>query len=144
GCILVGFAVKWLIARSWEVHQARVVTFTACAGLTLGAVAVAFMPTGPLLLAVLLIVGAGSLGLYPNYYSFSHAISRSHPGKVSGVLGTIAWVGSTSLQPVFGKSIDDTKSYALGIVLAGLAPLLACVALWFVWPKGPAATPPQV
>jgi ACS family hexuronate transporter-like MFS transporter len=135
GCIAVGLAVKWLIGRGWEVHDARATTFTACAGLTLCAVAVAYMPTGPLLLGTLLIVGAGSLGMYPNYYSFAQEISRSHQGKVSGLLGTIAWVGSTSLQPVFGKNIDETKSYALGIVLAGLAPLLACVALWLVWPR---------
>ena len=31
GCIGVGFWVKWLIGRGWEVHRARLATFTACA-----------------------------------------------------------------------------------------------------------------
>jgi MFS family permease len=117
------------------VHSARVVTFSACAALTLCAVAVAYLPTGPVLLIMLLIVGAGSLGLYPNYYSFAQEISKTHQGKISGVLGTIAWIGSSSLQPLIGRNIDETKSYVAGIVLAGLAPLLACAALWILWPR---------
>jgi ACS family hexuronate transporter-like MFS transporter len=135
GCIAVGIAVKRLISSGWEVHSARVVTFSACAALTLCAVAVAYLPTGPVLLIMLLIVGAGSLGLYPNYYSFAQEISKTHQGKISGVLGTIAWIGSSSLQPLIGRNIDETKSYVAGIVLAGLAPLLACAALWILWPR---------
>jgi ACS family hexuronate transporter-like MFS transporter len=144
GCIGVGFSVKWLVGRGWEVHRARVLTFTACAGLTLCTVWAALMPTGPLLLAALLVVGAGSLGLFPNYYSFAQEISNKHQGKISGVLGTISWISSTSLQPVFGRSIDETKSYALGIILAGLAPVLACAALRLLWPRRSTAATPGV
>jgi ACS family hexuronate transporter-like MFS transporter len=135
GCIAVGFIVKWLIGRGWNVHRARVFTFTACAALTFCAVAVAFLPTGPLLLVALLILGAGSLGLFPNYYSFAQEISKTHQGKISGILGTIAWIGSTSLQPLIGRNIDATKSYVAGIIVAGIVPLLACAALWVLWPR---------
>jgi ACS family hexuronate transporter-like MFS transporter len=141
GCIAVGLAVQRLIARGWEVHSARVATFSVCAGLTLCAVAVAYLPTGPVLLVMLLIVGAGSLGLYPNYYSFAQEISKKHQGKISGVLGTIAWIGSSSLQPLIGRQIDETKSYVLGIVLAGVAPLVAVAALWLFWPRRDSAAP---
>ncbi|MBI2807958.1 MAG: MFS transporter [Planctomycetes bacterium] len=135
GCIGVGFLVKWLIGRGWGVHQARRITFTAAAALTLLAVVVAFLPTGPVLLGVLLLVGAGSLGLYPNYYSFAQELSRKHQGKVSGALGTIAWIGSGTMQRLVGRNIDETKSYVTGIVLAGLVPLIACAALWLFWPE---------
>jgi ACS family hexuronate transporter-like MFS transporter len=149
GCIGVGLWVKGLIGRGWEVHRARVTTFTACAALTLLAVAVAFLPSANagangfwspaslLLLAMLLLVAAGTLGLYPNYYSFSQELSRKHQGKISGALGTIAWIGSGTMQRLAGKNIDDTKSYATGIVIAGLLPLLACAALWLFWPRRP-------
>jgi ACS family hexuronate transporter-like MFS transporter len=135
GCISVGFLVKWLTTIGWDVHRARLITFTACAGLTLLAVAVAFMPTGPLLLIVLLFVGAGTLGLYPNYYAFTQELSKTHQGKISGMLGTIAWCGSAIMQALVGRSIDETKSYVIGIVMAGLAPLLACTALWLFWQR---------
>ena len=135
GCIAVGLGVKWLIVRGWEVHSARRILFTAAAGLTVLAVAVAFMPRGPLLWVALLLVAAGTLGLYPNYYSFAQELSRTHQGKISGALGMIAWIGSGTMQRYVGRNIDDTKSYATGIVLAGLVPLLACAALWLLWPR---------
>jgi ACS family hexuronate transporter-like MFS transporter len=74
-------------------------------------------------------------GLYPNYYSFSQELSRKHQGKISGALGTIAWIGSGTMQRLAGKNIDETKSYATGIILAGVLPAVACIALWFLWPK---------
>ncbi len=130
GCIGVGILVKWMSSLGWDVHRARLVTFTACAGLTLLAVAVAFLPTGPVILILLLLVGMGALGFYPNYYSFTQELSKQHQGKISGVLGTIAWIGSAIMQALVGRSIDETKSYATGIILAGLTPILACAALW--------------
>ncbi len=130
GCIGIGVLVKWMSGSGWDVHRARLLTFTACAGLTLLAVAVAFMPTGPWLLVLLLFVGMGALGFYPNYYSFTQELSRTHQGKISGALGTIAWIGSAIMQALVGRNIDETRSYATGIILAGLAPVLACAALW--------------
>ena len=148
GCIGVGLWVKGLISRGWEVHRARLITFTACAGLTLLCRRRGFpaeppnvkangfwSPPSLLLLALLLLVAAGTLGLYPNYYSFTQELSRKHQGKISGALGTIAWIGSGTMQRLAGKNIDETKSYATGIMIAGVLPLLACAALWLLWPR---------
>ena len=135
GCLGAGILVKWLVGLGWDVHFAKVVTFTGCTALVLLAVLVAFMPTGPLLLIVLLLVAAGTLGFYPNYYSFTQELTKTHQGKVSGALGTIAWIGGAIMQWLVGRSIDETRSYATGIVMAGLVPLLACAALWLLWPK---------
>ena len=143
GCIGVGVWVKGLISGGWEVHRARVVTFSTCAVVVLLAVAVAFMPRASgfwspmslLMLAALLLIAAGTLGLYPNYYSFSQELTRTHQGKISGALGTIAWIGSGTMQWLVGRNIDATKSYAAGVALAGVLPILACVALWLFWPR---------
>ena len=89
---------------------------------------------------LLLLVAAGTLGLYPNYYSFSQELSRKHQGKISGALGTIAWIGSGTMQRLAGRNIDETKSYATGIVLAGCLPVIACAALWLFWPRREAPT----
>jgi ACS family hexuronate transporter-like MFS transporter len=135
GCISVGIVVKWLATRGWDVHQARLATFALCAGLTFLSVPVAYLAAGPLLLGLLLLVAAGSLGLFPNYYAFTQELTRVHQGKVSGSLGTITWVSSSLMQKAVGSNINATKSYTEAIVMAGLVPLLALAALWFFWPR---------
>jgi nitrate/nitrite transporter NarK len=62
-------------------------------------------------------------------------LSRKHQGKISGALSTIAWIGSGTMQLFVGRSIDETESYATGVVLAGCLPLVACVTLWLIWPR---------
>ena len=135
GCISVGFLVKWLAGRHWAVHRARMLTFSVCTGLTMLSLAVVFLPAGPVLVGVLLVVAGGALGLFPNYYSFAQEPSRAHQGKVSGSLGTIAWIASALMQWLVGNTIKETKSYATGIIMAGLAPALALAAMLTLWPR---------
>ena len=141
GCIAAGVSVKWLAARRWNVHTARVLIFSVCAALTALSTVASTLPKGPLLLGVFLVIGFGALGLFPNYYSFTQEISRRHQGKVSGTLGFITGVVSAEMQERVGKTIDATQSYAAGIFWIGLAPLAGAVALMLLWgrqPKEPA------
>lgn len=135
GCLGVGALVKWLANQGWQVHSARMVTFFCCTALTMLSVVVAFLPAGWPLLAILLLVGAGSLGLFPNYYSFTQELSTSHQGKVAGALSFISWIGSAVMQEVAGQNITATRSYATGIILAGFAPLLALLVLTLFWAR---------
>ena len=137
GCLAAGAATLWLAKRGRSVHGSRVTVFGVCAlGCALTGLA-AWLPAGWLLLGSLLVVAAGSLGLFPCYYSFSQELSAKHQGKVSGTLGFIAWVVSSPLQWAFGKLYDTTKSFDLGIALAGLTPLIGFAALILLW-KEPA------
>jgi len=92
---------------------------------------------------VLLVVGCGSLGLFPFFYALSQELSQRHQGKVIGVLGTSAWVALSVLHPWFGRYIDATHSFDLGLAVIGWVPLVSWVVLWRFWPgsRGPSPNP---
>ena len=133
GCLAAGAAALWLVKRGWEVHRSRATVFGVCALLTSLTALAATLPRGWALLGVLLVVAAASLGLFPCYYSFSQELSTQHQGKVTGILGTVAWATSSPCQKLFGWIADETKSFNEGIALAGLTPLLGYAALILLW-----------
>jgi MFS family permease len=133
GCISAGAAALWLHRRGLSVHRARLLTFLGCAvAATLTTVA-AVLPHGWPLLMVLLLVGAGALGVFPIYHAMTQDLSAEHQGKVTGLAGVAGWAMSAPAQTLFGRRIDQTGSFNLGLALAGWLPLLAFMALWALW-----------
>jgi MFS family permease len=97
----------------------------------------AWLPASWLLLAVLLIAGAGALGVFPIYHAFTQDISAHHQGKVTGFTGVAAWILSSPAQKFFGRLVDRTGSFDVGFAIAGCLPLLAFLALILWWgPSG--------
>lgn len=138
GCLSIGMLVKRLTIGGWPVHRARMTTFFICTLLTALSTVAAFLPKGHALLGVLLVIGFGALGLFPNYYSLTQELSARHQGKVTGALGCITWVCTGVMQYLVGQSVDRTGSYATGIFVIGLLPFVAFVALalFWNWPEG--------
>jgi ACS family hexuronate transporter-like MFS transporter len=133
GCLLVGVFVMLLVNRGHTVHSARVAVFAGYSALTAVAVAVPFVGSGPLMLAGLMIAGAGILGLHPIYYALSQELPHRHMGVLSGALAAGGWIVSSVFQILIGARIQETKSYDVGLVIAGLAPLVGLVALLVLW-----------
>jgi MFS transporter, ACS family, aldohexuronate transporter len=141
GCLGAGAATLWLHRRSFSVHGARITVFFACIVLTALAALAAFLPRGWLLLGLLLLAGAGALGLFPCYHSLTQELTPVHQGKVTGLAGVVAWAIGSPTHHFFGKLIDQTGSFNLGLAIGGLLPLVAFVFLWafWNWPKRGAA-----
>lgn len=136
GCIAAGAATLWLARRfTLSAHTARRWVFAAACLCTSCSVAVALLPKGPMLLAAMLVVGFGSLAMYPCYYSFKQELSVSNVGRIVGLLGAWAWLSGSPLHKVFGKTIDLTGSYDLGLALVGLVPWLGVLAMWLLWDR---------
>ncbi|MBI3876447.1 MAG: MFS transporter [Verrucomicrobia bacterium] len=135
GCLAAGAATLWLVRRGATVHRSRTTVYGCCSLITGLTVAVALLPHSPLMLVLLLVIGAGALGLFPCYYSFTQELSTKHQGKVTGTLGFVAWITSSPLQKIFGRVVDKTGSFDLGFALTGVMPFFGFLALWLLWGK---------
>jgi ACS family hexuronate transporter-like MFS transporter len=129
GCILAGVLAAWLVARGWGVSGARKLGFTAFTGLTGLAAAVPWVGPGPVMIAFLMVAGAGILGLHPYYYALVQELPARRMGVISGGLAAVGWVVSGQFQIYVGAEIERTRSYDTGLVIVGLAPLVALTAL---------------
>ncbi len=135
GCILSGAIALRLTKRGISQHKSSIWVYLGCSCITASAIVLGVIPNGPILFALLLFIGAGSLGLFPCYYTFCQEVSDTHLGKVSGIVAGIGWMISSPVQKLYGKQIDATQSFELGMGLAGLAPILGLLALVILWRK---------
>jgi ACS family hexuronate transporter-like MFS transporter len=133
GALTAGYVALRLPRRGLSVHASRAWVFFGMSLLTMLTIVAAALPRGPALLAVLLVVGFGALGVFPCYYAFAQELSVRHQGKVNGVLGVCAWVSVAAVQKGFGRYIDTARSFDLGIALAGCAPLVSLLVLLALW-----------
>ena len=140
GCISAGVITAMLSRYGATAHRARCWVFGGCALLVASGGLIPWLDKGPMLIAVILTVGLGALGLFPCYYAFTQELSVSHQGKVTGTLGTIAWIFPSLWHKEFGRWVDVHKSYDVGMFLASLMPLVAFAALMLVWPAEKAET----
>jgi MFS family permease len=135
GCLGAGAAALWLARRGRSVNQSRLLTFVTCSAMCFSSLALPWLPKGWLLLGVLLVAGAGALGVFPIYHAYTQDISHQHQGKVTGIAGIAAWALSPLAQKLFGRYVDETHSFDLGLAAAGCLPMIAFVLLAIAWPR---------
>lgn len=136
GCIAAGAATLWLIRRGHGVHASRVLVYVGCAFLAALTTIAALLPAGWALLATLLAVAAGTLGVFPCYYAFTQELTVSHMGRVTGILSCIGWAASAPVQKLFGFVADRTGSYDLNLAVLGWTPLAGLLVFLVLWPRG--------
>lgn len=140
GCLAAGAFALWLARRGSPVFRSRLITFLICSLMCLAAVAVPWLPRGGLLLAVLLVVGAGALGVFPIYHAFTQDLSHEHQGKVTGIAGVAAWLFSPFAQRLYGRHVDATHSFDQGLAVMGCLPMIAFLLLLCAWPRSHSST----
>ncbi len=133
GCLLAGVVVMLLVRAGRTVHGARVWAFAVYTAITAVAALVPVFGSGPLMIGGLIIAGFGILGLHPLYYSLSQELPRRRQGMLAGLMAALAWGVASTFQMYIGSRIQETKSYDVGLVIAGLAPVVGLVALALLW-----------
>jgi ACS family hexuronate transporter-like MFS transporter len=146
GSLTSGFISLLLVRCGLTIHRSRLLIFGICALLSTLSVVAALVPrndewlnirTDWILMGLLLVIGFAALGLFPIYYSFSQELTTRHQGKVTGALGCITWLSMYGLHAGVGELVTETKSYSVGVALAGLAPLVGLIVLILLWGKTP-------
>jgi ACS family hexuronate transporter-like MFS transporter len=141
GCFVAGFVSLWLIRkRGTSPHDARRMVYAGACLLTSLSLLIPWLGKGWPLLGTLLLIGAGALALFPCYYSFVQELSSEHVGRLTGILSMWVWAVTSPLHSFFGMVADRTKSYDIGLVIAGLAPWLGVFAMMLLWKKDDAPT----
>jgi ACS family hexuronate transporter-like MFS transporter len=135
GCILAGLAGLWLTRQGLSVHRSRIFVYLGCSLLAAMTTIAAMLPHGWALLGVLLCVAAGTLGVFPCYYSFTQEVSTRHMGRLTGMLSFIGWLASSPTQKLFGYVVDQTGSYDFNLAILGWAPMFGLVAFLCIWPS---------
>ncbi|MFO1484419.1 MAG: MFS transporter [Verrucomicrobiaceae bacterium] len=137
GCFAAGLVSMWLIRkRGVSPHGARRFVYAGACVLTSLSLMIPWLGKGWLLLGVILTIGAGALALFPCYYSFVQELSDHHVGKLTGLLSMWVWAVTSPMHSFFGMVADKTKSYDIGLVIAGLAPWLGVIAMKLLWDGG--------
>lgn len=137
GCLLAGAGAARLAHRGLSAHSSRLIAYAVCALVTCLTVLASRLDAGIGLLAILLCVGAGSLGLFPCYYSFTQEIDARRVGKVTGILSFLGWILTAPVHPFFGKMVDETGAWSIGLACVGCVPLIGLFAMLILWPTQP-------
>jgi ACS family hexuronate transporter-like MFS transporter len=132
GCFTAGVLVRRLVTRGREVHSARVRVYALFALLSASA-ALAPLVGGWSAVALIVVAGAGILGLHPLYYALSQELPAKSMALLSGILAAAGWFAVGAVQEAMGVRIKETGSYAIGLYIAGLAPLPGLLALLLLW-----------
>jgi MFS transporter, ACS family, hexuronate transporter len=135
GCIVAGMVTLWLTRRGMNVHRSCVVVYFLCCSLAAMTTVAAFLPHGWQLLGTLLVVAAGTLGVFPCYYSFTQELTTQFMGRLTGLLSFTGWLASSPMQKLFGYFVDRTGSYDLNIAILGWFPMAGLIAFLILWPR---------
>ena len=140
GSMLSGVIVFWLVSKGFGIHASRVLGFTIFCGITALAALVPVVEERSLKVVLLIVAGAGILGLHPFYYSLVQELPTRSMGKLSGLLTCCAWTATALVQASQGRYIEATKSYDLGLQLVAFSPLAGLAAMLLLWRPGKRST----
>src|SRR4029078_10829404 len=85
-------------------------------------------------MALIVVVGAGSLGCFPIWLAMTQEISGRHTAVCIGFYGTTGWIAIAASSPYIGMLVDHIGTFGPCLIAVGFVPLIGAIgALW--WPE---------
>ncbi|MBX7210304.1 MAG: MFS transporter [Verrucomicrobiaceae bacterium] len=142
GCILAGILSLQLVKRlALSNHAAKRRIFNVAAVLASLTIFIPWLDKSPLLLGLLLVIGAASLAMFPCYYSFVQELSAEHVSRLTGLFSMWVWITTSPLQSLFGWLRVRLGSYDPALALTGLTPWLGVLAMALLWDRAEKSRP---
>jgi ACS family hexuronate transporter-like MFS transporter len=143
GSILAGVVTRRLVGRGLSVVRARQLVMVGCAALTSLSVLAVHARDDRLFLPLIMLVAVGNLAQFACFFAFSQDVSPRHTALVLGLMGTVAWLVTSNMQPYIGRIADQTGSFVAVLSVTGFLPWLAVAAV-LCWPSsGSGSLTPQ-
>ena len=118
---------------SMSSHMAKRRIFNVAAVLASLTICIPWLGKSPLLLGLLVVVGAASLAMFPCYYSFVQELSAEHVSRLTGLFSMWVWLTTSPMQSLFGWLRVHLGSYDPALALTGLTPWLGVIAMKLLW-----------
>jgi ACS family hexuronate transporter-like MFS transporter len=137
GSLLAGVITRRLAARGVSVTRARQIVMVGCAALTSLSILAVHTRDNRLFLPLIMLVAVGNLGQFACFFAFSQDVSSRHTALVLGLMGTVAWLVTSNVQPYIGRIADQTQTFVTVLSVTGFLPWLAVAAV-LCWPSSAA------
>ena len=129
GNIIGGAVVKFLTGRGWSLKKARGAAIAMSVAFIVPVALITKVPSPWMGIGLLGMAGFGITSIMVNYTACIQDLSFKHVGLVSGVLGMFGNVLSALVNPVIGKYIDKTGSYAAVFISIPVLAVLCLLAI---------------
>ena len=135
GSLLAGYVTRRVTNAGWPVEKARKAVMLGTSGLCLLTIPAMALGKSWFAAPLLVLVAAGSMGGFANYFALTQEVSPRHTAFVVGLVGAMAWNVLVALQPVVGRIADRMGTFVPLFMVMACVPLVgSLVGLW--WRSG--------
>jgi ACS family hexuronate transporter-like MFS transporter len=142
GNLLAGYTTRRLIYAGWPVERARKAVQLGSAALCLLAIPAVAAGRPWVTVPLLLVVAAGALGGFTNYYALTQDVAPRRTAQVLSFTGAAAWFSVAALHPVAGHIADEIKTFVPLFMVIGCVPMVGAL-VSLLWTPPRAETAPR-
>jgi ACS family hexuronate transporter-like MFS transporter len=153
GSMTAGWVTRRLTRSGYSIAASRKIVMIGTSTLCLLAIPVALLhgaaPSAPgspaiedaqsasaqlwITIPLIMIVAAGAMGGFANYFALTQEVSAHHTSFVVGVVGAGAWFVLAIINPLIGRWADQTGSLASPVLAVGFVPLAGALIAALLW-----------